>query len=174
VGVGLGLKTTQSVQRWTPYILWEGGRWGLTMSSHNDHLSLLSPSPLPAAQPEFAVTPPFSHALGMALSDPGNHESAFATRTPCRSSRGRWPAATKTRARRPLMALVAFAMTLAMTFLPGTAQVAQAQPTDPAATAQASTGNETPTATPCCHRSFLALAQHIAEQHPHYTEERDS
>jgi len=110
----------------------------------------------------------------MALSDPGNHESAFATRTPCRSSRGRWPAATKTRARRPLTALVAFAMTLAMTFLPGTAQVAQAQPTDPAATAQASTGNETPTATPCCHRSFLALAQHIAEQHPHYTEERDS
>ena len=82
--------------------------------------------------------------------------------------------ATKTRARRPLTALVAFAMTLAMTFLPGTAQVAQAQPTDPAATAQASTGNETPTATPCCHRSFLALAQHIAEQHPHYTEERDS
>ena len=56
--------------------------------------------------------------------------------------------ATKIRARRPLTALVAFAMTLAMLFLPGTAQVARADSTDTAATAQASTGTETPAATP--------------------------
>ena len=91
----MGPKTTQSVQRWTPYILWGG--WGLTMSSHNDHLNLLSPSPFARGATCIRCDPPFSHALGMALSDPGNHESAFATRTPCRSSRGRWPALRRIR-----------------------------------------------------------------------------
>src|SRR5674476_1633089 len=80
-GCRLGAMTTQfSEGRHTSF----GGGWGWTMSSHHEHLILLSAFPHARVATCIRCDRPFGHALGVALSDPGNHESAFTTRTPRR------------------------------------------------------------------------------------------